>query len=184
MIHITISGKVAGVALLYEWFRKTGRCAIVPTYFASMQLADTPTTRCEFTVTRDASDIVFGQQTNRFGTNGECPPCRTDTPYAARLHRSANIPFGLRLFDLECPRGERLWGTADHERAFVLIHHGPARTEGCFTIGGGTLGFLSWHAQLQKLLTQSQCGNIQVWVEPREPIPPLTIPKHTIHLPR
>jgi len=59
-----------------------------------------------------------------------------------------------------------------------MFHHGPAMTEGCFTVVGGAKGFVSWKEHFLKLYQQAKTQEIRVWVQPRE------LPAYLTHLSR
>jgi len=177
MIWIQITGEVDGGAHLYEQLRRPGQRRRVPTYAACASL-EGGTLMFRFSVTRDASDIVFGYRTERFGVNGECPPSRLAAPYHGVIHQSPNIPFGIRLFDANCARQQHLRGETDHERSYILLHHGPARSEGCFIIAGGKRGFSRWRTDLKHLQNAADSTAIRVQVDPRPES------HHTRHLSR
>lgn len=178
MIFMEITGNLAGVCTLYEGFGRSGRRAVVPTYHASMELDRVPEQRVWFHVTRDASDVVFGHTSERFEPGGECPPSRSCAPYRAVIHRSSRIPFALRFYDANCEHGYRLRGTEELERKSILLHHGPARSEGCFLIAGGNSAFIKWQLQYLYLRQQDTDQETLVWVEPRPE------QHHNLHLTR
>ncbi|MCA9354719.1 MAG: hypothetical protein KC877_04330 [Candidatus Kaiserbacteria bacterium] len=161
MYKIIITAKPAGHALLYERLGRSGRRKRVRAYEAIVSMPDG--TQHSFMFTRDVSDIVFGGLRQHFGVGGECPPNRIDLPYTGVLHRSANIPFAIKLFDQP---DQTLLGAGVVVRRNLLIHHGPARSEGCFTIAGGKRHFKRFRRLLEPILHRGV--HIEVVVEPRD----------------
>jgi hypothetical protein len=178
LIWIEITNSVRGKARLYPELRQQGRYRYVPTYLAHVSHAD-GTNLYSFAVTRDSSAIVFGRQTTRYGSNGECPPSRVGRPYHAVIHdRNELFPFGLRLYEPEYRNRYHLRGEGCTVRSAVMFHHGPAMTEGCFTVAGGKTGFTEWRQVLEYLIAASTSTEIRVSVQPRPES------HHAIHLTR
>lgn len=164
MYTLTISDIVSGRAMMYEKRGRQGRRFIVPTYVAYLRCNQQDRILFEFAVTRDATDVVLGIQDARFGAGGECPPHKPGTPYQAVIHQTKLIPFGLRLYEPWCRNKRSLFGTGTTQRTNILIHFGPARSEGCFTVARGKAGLAAFE---QAILALGEHPNITVLVEPR-----------------
>jgi hypothetical protein len=176
MIWIEITNSVVGRAALYSELRKQGQWRYVHTYRAHMSLAD-GSHLTSFAVTRDSSVALFAGTTERYGKNCECPPSRPGRPYHAVIHDKTELfPFGLRLYEPEYRNQYHLRGEGPDVRSAVMFHHGPAKTEGCFTVAGGVKGFSTWKANFLTLYYVTPIPEIRVWVQPRE------IPHYLAHL--
>lgn len=170
MISIKISNHIVGEEWLFEKLYRKGRMCKVPTYGATMNIWNKPEIEFRFAVTRDASDVVFGisPDTERYGPKTECPPSKPDSSYRAVLHDvNDDIPFALRLYEPQYRNQYHLLGQGSTVRSAILIHHGPARTEGCFTIAGGKLGFARFRRQFNQEWKMRVDDTICVEVAPR-----------------
>lgn len=120
-------------------------------------------------VTRDTSPALWDQGPGtRYGIGGECPPSIPGKPYCAVPHTSETIPFGLRLFEPEYGDERHLRGQGDTIRSDMLVHFGPARSEGCFTIAGGRRGMRRWQKELEEWMAKLPDPEIRVTVMPRD----------------
>ena len=176
MIWINITNSVVGRARLYSELRQQGQLRYVYTYRAVMGYED-GTQQTIFGVTRDSSEVVFAKQSCRYGTGGECPPSRVGRPYHAVLHKKTELlPFSLRLYEPEYRNRYHLRGEGSVVRSGVLFHHGPAKTEGCFTVAGGRAAFAAWQKSFLQLQDNNPAQETRVCVKPR------AIPHYITHL--
>jgi hypothetical protein len=58
-------------------------------------------------------------------------------------------------------------GVGTERRRGILIHYGPARTEGCFSLAGGQRGWRQFLAAVRQAETQTKNPTIYVDVQPR-----------------
>ncbi|MEM9336778.1 MAG: hypothetical protein AAGA35_02910 [Patescibacteria group bacterium] len=153
MIVITITGKQSEQwTHTYEKVGRLGERRRIPTFFASIALSGR-SGRYEFLVTRHTTDFIFDRQLEKFfGTGGECPPNNPGYPYHGIIHQTKTIPFGIRLHDKGCEQKTTLKAPGGTVRNSILIHHGPARSEGCFMVYGGKKGFATFKRELESLL--------------------------------
>ena len=169
MIFMHISGITPSkFAQLYEFPECRGRRIAVPAYQAELW-SEANATRFDFSVTRDSSAIKFGETDEPFGPSGECPPS-TREGFCGALHKTVNIPFGIRLYEPWCEKTISLTGTKDDVRTGILIHHGPARSEGCFLVAGGKAGFARFRQAVLALAAAEanpEDPDIRVIVDPR-----------------
>lgn len=168
MIEITITGKVApGKALLYEKLGRQGKRKFVPTYEAFAHCSITGK-QFSFTVTRDSSAHVFGEQPpeDRYGTNGECPPC-ANTPYIGSVREDAKKGFRIVFFEPEHREVMGLVGRGTTLRKEMLIHFGAAASFGCIMVAGWRRYYDRVFANpIKRMLVHTDY--IQVIVEPRD----------------
>ena len=162
MTSITITAEVVGESYLYEHESRKGRRKKVPSYKMEIQ---TNSKKNEFAVTRDVSDTVFGKTERHFGTGGECPPSLPDKPYFGRLYSSDTHSFAICLCEKDLDNNS-LMGTGKTVRTDILIHNGPTRSEGCFTVVGGKQAYKKFTKLLKPILESGK--RVEVIVEPRE----------------
>ena len=164
MLLLKISNQVVGRTWLYEGLGQTGRKKLVPIYKSTAQ-SPKATRRYIFAVTRDSSCLIFSETTERFATGGECPPSKSGELYQGCIHHSNNLAFALRLYEPWCDKHISLKGSETTIRQGILIHHGPARSEGCFTVAGGRVGFKRFRCAIEELIETPE--SIRILVEPR-----------------
>lgn len=151
MLQIVVTAKEVGESLLYEIKGRKGRSILVPTY--KVVAANDRGEHFEFAVTRDASDHFFSDEKPvRYGQNSECPPSRPMEPYHGRVRIDGKVSFSLQLFEPGCSRQETLRGQGPVDRKHIMIHFGPARSEGCLLIAGDDEGYLDFVRNLHRLL--------------------------------
>ncbi len=178
MKYILITGHQVADEWLYEHRGQQGRRVRVPTYLAEMGDDACPELRHHFAVTRDSSAIVFGERKRRWHIRmGECPPHRTCAPYEGRRYEHPKIGTVLRIAEASSPDTTTLWGTRTLVRRHIMLHGGPARSEGCFCIAGGKPAHLTW-GRLLKTILPTEDETMVVFVEPRPQA------HHDIHLAR
>lgn len=166
MATITISNRPVGKSLIYEKRGRQGRLKLVTAFDASVE-DERSGRRFDFAVTRDSSEVVFNGREPHYGASGECPPNRTFKPYHGRVRIDANVGWCIQLFERDCPAQESLRGIGDTVRKHILIHFGPARSEGCFLVAGGHPGWKRFRRLFEELLAQNPADTIEVFVEDR-----------------
>jgi hypothetical protein len=158
MITITITSEVVGQAYLYEKLQRQGGRMLVPSYRAS---ANYNNDTFEFAVTRDSSNIRYFGQTEKFGTNGECPPNQASKPYLARPSLlSSDQTYSLRLYDPELG-DNAIKGVSEIVRTGIMIHRGPGRSMGCLQVAGGKKG----HRRFERWFKARIDADTQITVE-------------------
>ena len=140
MIEVLITNQVVGRAWLYERRMRQGKRVLVPAYLVLVICTNTGAT-LEFQVTRTASGLIFGESIDRYGKNGECPPSLPGQPYYALVSNTNKGTFCLRLYEPSLREHNKLLGQGDSIRSDILIHGGPAMSEGCLIVSGGQKGY-------------------------------------------
>ncbi|MFM2424259.1 MAG: hypothetical protein RLZZ70_650 [Candidatus Parcubacteria bacterium] len=167
-VRIEVTEHIVGRSWLYEGKKRTGRKRLVPTYRLVLSVDQTDSSCPDqfFAVTRDTSPVIFGDTVRHYGTNGECPPSRISSPYLAVWHQHGSLQDALRLCE---PRfgPVTIQGVGNVLRHGVLIHHGPARSEGCMLISGGQKGWRQFLAAVRHFETVTADPSMYVYVQPR-----------------
>lgn len=173
-VHLQITGQSIGRTWLYEHRQRQGRKFLAPTYrlILSVDETDSWVPDQHFAVTRDISPVLFGGITPHYGTDGECPPSRVAAPYQAVWHRYGKLPDALRLFEVgvsDTPEQAEstVRGVGETLRRGVLIHHGPAMTEGCFCLSGGKYGWQLFLTAVRRFESLTRNPKFFVHVLPR-----------------
>ncbi|MFM2381874.1 MAG: hypothetical protein RLZZ76_641 [Candidatus Parcubacteria bacterium] len=152
MLCIIITGQIKNTpkARLYQKGGRVGPYRLVPTY--KCIAVDTKTKqRIDFSVTRWSSRVVFNNQIEKYGTNGECPPNKKKQPYFARPVEHCSKTFALKLFEETDPERIELRGQGDTIRSHIMIHKGPGCSLGCIMIAGGKKGHTRFTQKLKEL---------------------------------
>lgn len=167
-VCIQISGQISGRTWIFEGRKQTGQKRLVPTYrlVLSVELDTGFVPDKFFSITRDTSPVIFSDGVCHYGTDGECPPSASTTPYQAIWHNYGNLPNALRLYELHLGEAA-LKGIGSVMRHGILIHSGPARSEGCFTIAGGRKAYPIFEAAVREFERLSKKAEILVHVSPR-----------------
>lgn len=162
-VLIVITNIQAGRARIYEFKKRQGRQKLVWSYKAH---AINPISgqSFDFAVTRDVSDMVFGKVADQPGEGGRCPPNVPGHPYLGRVRTDANVGWCIQLFDTDSLLQECLQGTGLVRRKHILIHFGPARSEGCFMVAGGRRGWNKFKKSFRLLLENNPTSPIQIIV--------------------
>lgn len=159
--HIVITSHKAGQTWLYEEINKQGKKKLVPTYWANLERSDG--TLFWFAVTRDSAQVIFGSETIRYLSGGECPPSRHCHPYLAKLQSAPRNGLCLLLYEARDDIGYFLQGNLSVKRRSILIHPGPATSFGCFGVAGGRRGWKHFW-QVLKVVTNNFCPSAQLYV--------------------
>lgn len=137
MLHIVITDIVAGQTLLYEYPGRQGHFVRTKSFLVTAHDSET-NEYFEFSVTRRASRLEFGEYTDRYDTNGECPPTSPNQPYEAFASETSKASFCLRLYEKGIgEKQDTLRGQGTTNRTNIMIHKGPGMSAGCFLIAGG-----------------------------------------------
>ncbi|MCU0678713.1 MAG: hypothetical protein MUF19_04005 [Candidatus Pacebacteria bacterium] len=173
-VHLQITGQLVGRTWLYEEMGRAGRKTLVPTYRLVLSVDETDVFVPDqyFAVTRDSSVTIFASSSPHYGSGGECPPSRVAAPYHAVWHQHGNLPDALRLYEPGANESQHrvhatLRGVGPERRRGVLIHHGPARTEGCFSVAGGRAGWRAFLSAVRQFEQVTRNPHFYVHVLPR-----------------
>jgi hypothetical protein len=118
--------------------------------------------------TRDTSDVVLGDRVYHYGVNGECPPSRVSSPYRGMWHEYGDLPHALRIYEPRASGDPKyalstVRGIGTVLRRGVLIHEGPARSEGCFTMEN----YAEFRTTVEHYLAVERAKELIVHVLPR-----------------
>lgn len=165
-VYLQITSAVVGAMSMFEFMKQQGRSTQVPTY--RMILSADHVSDRYFAVTRDASEVLFGDGRCHYGENGECPPSRLCAPYRGVVHGYGRLSHAIRLYEPGVSDNPdyalaTVRGVGTHLRRGVLIHGGPARSEGCFTMEN----YAEFRGAVDHYLTVERSKELIVHVLPR-----------------